>query len=150
MVHLDASLSGMGATLANMVYALPIPSYCNNLHITQLEMLNVVVALKVWANAWSNKIIDLHCDNLAVVQVLTSSRTTDTILATCARNVWLICAIFNIQLRVWHIPGKNNHIADLLSRWNITENPLLKLQQMLPQYIWVPTHVDLLKLNHDI
>ena len=70
-MHLDPTLSGMGATFGNMVYALPIPSYCKNLHITQLEMLNVVVALKVWANAWSNKIIDLHCDNLAVVQVLT-------------------------------------------------------------------------------
>ena len=92
-VHLDASLSGMGAIFANMVYALPIPSYCNNLHITQLEMLNVVVALKVWPTAWSNKVIDIKCDNLAVVEVLTSSKTKDTFLTTCARNVWLICAI---------------------------------------------------------
>ena len=46
-VHLDASLAGMGATCANMVYALPISPHCRHLHITQLEMLNVVVALKL-------------------------------------------------------------------------------------------------------
>ena len=133
-----------------MVYALPIPPDCKELHITQLEMLNVVVALKVWASAWSNKIIDIKCDNLAVVEVLTSNKTKDTFLATYARNVWLICAIFNISIRVWHIPGKYNHIADLLSRWTVTPDPSYKLQQMLPNYVWIPTHADFLKLNHDI
>ena len=124
---------------ANMVYTLPIPSHCKHLHITQLEMLNVVVALKVWASVWSNKIIDIKCDNLAVVEVLTSGKTKDTFLATCARNVWLICAIFNIQIRVWHIPGKSNHIADLLSRWTIIKDPLHKLQQLLPQFMGAHT-----------
>ena len=111
--HLDASLLGMGATFANMVYTLPIPQHCQHLHITQLEMLNVVVALKVWGSIWSDKVIDIKCDNLAVVEVLTSGKTKDTFLATCARNIWLICAIFNIQIRVWHIPGKANSIVCL-------------------------------------
>ena len=150
VVHLDASLTGMGATFANMVYALPIPPQFHHLHITQLEMLNVVVALKVWASAWSDRTIDIKCDNLAVVEVLTSGKTKDTFLATCARNIWLLCAIFNINIRVHHIPGKSNNIADLLSRWNVTKDPLIKLYQLLPQFIWINTHVDLMKLNHDI
>ena len=133
-----------------MVYTLQIPCLYNHLHITQLEMLNVVVALKVWDSVWSNRIIEIKCDNLAVVEVLTSGKTKDTFLATFARNVWLICAIFNIQIRVWHIPGKSNHIADLLSRWTIVKDPLHKPNQLLPQFIWVNTHIDLLKLNHDI
>ena len=149
-VHLDASLAGMEATFANMVYTLPFPCHYQHLHITQLEMLNVVVALKVWVSVWSNKIIDIKCDNLAVVEVLTSCNTKDIFLAACACNVWLICAIFNIQIPVWHIPGKSNHIADLLSRWTIIKDLLHKLQQLLPQFIWVHTHVDLLKLNYDI
>ena len=104
-----------------MVYTLPIPCHYSHLHITQLEMLNVVVALKVWASVWADKIIDIKCDNLAVVEVLTSGKTKDNFLATCARNVWLICAIFNIQIRVWHIPGKSNHIADLLSSGQLSK-----------------------------
>ena len=150
VVHLDASLTGMGAIFANMVYALPIPPQFYHLHITQLEMLNVVVALKVWASAWSDKTIDIKCDNLAVVEVLTSGKTKDTFLATCARNIWLLCAIFNINIRVHHIPGKSNNIDDLLSRWNVTKDPLIKLYQLLPQFIWINTHVDLMKLNYDI
>ena len=30
---------------------------------------------------WTNKVIDIRCDNLAVVEVLTSGKTKDTFLA---------------------------------------------------------------------
>ena len=46
-MNLDASLNGLGARFGNEVYALPLPVNFMNFHITQLEMLNVVVALKV-------------------------------------------------------------------------------------------------------
>ena len=62
-VHLDASMAGMGAIFRDMVYTLPIPSHYQHLHITQLEKLNVVVALKVLASLGTNKIIDIRCDN---------------------------------------------------------------------------------------
>ena len=48
-------------------YALPIPKNYNNYNIVHLEVLNIVVALKVWAVHWSNKRIS---DNMAVVEVL--------------------------------------------------------------------------------
>ena len=54
-VHLDACLSGLGASFESMVYALPIPKNNNNYNIVHLELLNIVVAFKVWAVHWSNK-----------------------------------------------------------------------------------------------
>ena len=96
------------------------------------------------------KKIQIHCDNLAVVEVLTSGRTKDEFLASCGRNVWLLTSIFNIQLQVSHVPGKYNGIADLLSRWTITSDPERKLKQFLPNFIWVNTHADLFPLNFDI
>ena len=48
-------------------------------------MLNVVVALKVWAALWANKCIHICCDNWAVVDVLTYGNTRDQVLSTCAR-----------------------------------------------------------------
>ena len=149
-IHLDSSLQGMGGVWGQMVYALPLSGKFPNLHITQLEMLNVVVALKVWANAWKNKKIQINCDNLAVVEVLNSGRTRDEFLATCSRNIWLLTSIFNIQLQVSHVPGKYNDIADLLSRWTTTSDPERKLKQYLPNFIWVNTHADLFALNFDI
>ena len=149
-VHLDASLSGFGANFGPMVYALPLGDQFSHLHITQLEMLNIIVALKVWSNLWQNKMVEINCDNLAVVEVLNSGKARDPFLALCARNVWLISAMFNIHLVFSHIPGKNNHIADLLSRWTITKNPEQKLNQLLPYFIWINTHIDLTALNYNI
>ena len=116
-MYLDASLSGFGGVFGPSVYALPLGTKLQHLHITQLEMLNVVVALKIWAKLWADKKVKIHCDNQAVVEVLTTGKTKDPFLATCVRNIWLIIAIFNIEIIVIHVPGKHNQIADLLSRW---------------------------------
>ena len=67
-----------------------------------------------------------------------------------ARNIWLICAMFNIHITVLHIPGKNNVLADLLSRWQFSTENYKVLQKLLPNPIWVPTHLDLALLNYCI
>ena len=149
-VHLDASLTGLGGAFKNMVYALPLPVNHGNYTIVHLEILNVVVALKIWASHWSNHRIKIYCDNMAVVEVLQAGRVRDQILATCARNIWLICAIYNIDLIVVHIPGKQNVLADLLSRWIFSDVQLARLNAILPNFQWVPTHLDLTLLNTTI
>ena len=115
-LHLDACFTGFGGIFLNQCYALPIPKNLNNYSIVHLEMLNIVVALKIWATQWSCKKLQIKCDNMAVIDVLTSGRTKDSVLALCARNIWLIAAIFNISIHIEHIPGKNNVVADILSR----------------------------------
>ena len=149
-VHLDACLTGLGGHFDSMVYALEIPIGYNNYDICQLEMLNIVVALKIWANHWRNKKIHIYCDNIAVVQVMNTGRTRDSILATCARNVWLIAAMYNIEINFSHISGKSNIIVDLLSRWYMVLHPEQKLTKLLPNYKWVDSHIDLTVLNHTI
>ena len=87
---------------------------------------------------------------MAVVEVINSGKTRDEFLAICARNIWLLSAIFNIHLIMVHIPGKCNVIADLLSIWITINNPQDKLEQLLPEYIWVNTHIDLTAVYHNI
>ena len=99
----------------SMVYALPITKNHNNYNIVHLELLNIVVALKVWTVHWSNRRIKIHCDNMVAVEELQKGRARDATLALMVRHVWLICALFNIQILVCHIPGKDNTLADLLS-----------------------------------
>ena len=53
--------------------------------------------------------IEIKCDNLAVVEVLRSGKARDQLLASIARNVWLITAMYNVTLIVKHI------LANLLS-----------------------------------
>ena len=149
-VHLDACLTGLGGHFGNLIYTLPIPLGFKDYDITQLEMLNIVVAAKIWASHWANKRIRIFSDNMAVVQVLTTGKARDQVLATCARNIWLIAALNNIQFQFSHIPGKNNVLADLLSRWNYITNPMSKLQSLITNYVWIPTHLTLTCLNYSI
>ena len=110
-------------------------------------MLNLLVAIRLWGKQWASRKVVLHCDNQAVVAVLTIGRTCDRTLAAIARNIKMPAAILNINLITIHILGKNNPIADLLSRWDITADPTKKLNQMLPNHTFnfVPQlylHID--------
>ena len=79
-------------------------------------MLNIVLALRTWGSYWKHHKINFFCDNLAVVQVVKSSKTKDKFLAAYIRNIWLISASDDIEIIIKHIEGKKNVIADLLSR----------------------------------
>ena len=149
-VFLDACLQGLGGAFDNMVYALPIPLGFKNYTIVHLEILNLVVALKLWGSHWKDKTVEIKCDNMAMVEVLRSGRARDSILAMCARNIWLLAAMFNVKLVINHIPGSHNTVADLLSRWQGTWADNHKLQNILTHHIWIPAHIDLTILNEHI
>ena len=100
-------------------------------NIIHLEMLNVVVALKIWAASWTNKYVHIYYDNHAVVDVLTYGNTRDQILSTAVRNVWLGPAMFKIDLVVCYIKGADNRVADLLSRWHLITDNASKLSQLV-------------------
>ena len=136
-IELDASLQGLGARWGSEVYTLKIPLGYMNPQIVHLEMLNILAALRVWQEPWKNSKVAIACDNLAVVQVLNSGHTRDLTLAAIARNIQFQIATMNIELKVNHIPGKVNVIADLLSRWNSRPNPHITLRQLLPLHKWV-------------
>ena len=106
------------------------------------------MALKVWAASWANKCVHIYCDNHAVVDVLTYGSTRDQMVPTAARNVWLLTAMFYIDLVVSHIKGVNNRVADLLSRWHLTTDNANKLSQLVQSPIWIDTHIDFTLLNH--
>ena len=134
-VFLDASLQGMGGgVFRNMVYSLSIPKGFRNYTIVHLEIFNIVVALKVWGSLWKHPIIEVKYDNMAVVEVLNTGRARDLLLATSARNIWLLTSMYNIELVVSHIPGVTNVVADLLSRWQQSDHDITKLNDLIPDY----------------
>ena len=117
-VYVDACLTGIGGYTNTHVYFQTIPQcYRMALSIVHFEMMNVMVAFRLWAQAWTNSRVEVHCDNAAVVSVLNSGSSRDPFLAACARTLWLLKAKFNILVTVSHIRGKDNVYADILSRW---------------------------------
>ena len=78
-------------------------------------MLNFLITLRVWADQWAHKRVLFRCDNLAVVQVIHTSKTKDEFLACCLRYIWLVVSKYDIELNIQHISGNNTRVADALS-----------------------------------
>ena len=137
-VHVDASLTGMGAIWQENVYAASRPmSHTFLTNITQLEMANVLVALRCFCHLWNSKAITIHVDNKAVVMSLKYGRIKNPILQALSRSIWLIVASYDIDMTVKHIAGSENCDADILSRVfepNSNINSLSKYNN----YVWWP------------
>ena len=136
-IELDASLEGLGAYFNDQIYAIPLVRGYNHFHIVQLEMLNVLVAIQVWANQWRGKTIVIACDNQAVVSVINTGKTKDVVLGAIACSIAMEVALADINLRLIHILGKNNIVADSLSRYHTSDLHKNKVSSLLPQATWV-------------
>ena len=116
-VFVDASLTGMGASWGTNVYAVTRHLWATiGLNINQLEMLNVLIALRLFAKYWQNQCVEFRIDNKAVVYALQKGRIKDNYMQTVARSIWLIAASNDINLVYSHIAGTENVKADALSR----------------------------------
>ena len=84
--------------------------------ITQCEMYNILLAIRISASELTDRVVCVHCDNESAVTVSNTGRTKDPFLDLCFRHLSMLCAACNIDLRVQHIRGSDNVIADALSR----------------------------------
>ena len=137
-LHIDASLTGLGGVWGNRVYSTPIyPFPTFEMGIVHWEMFNVLLALRVWGDHWKHSLVRFYCDNLAVVQVVQTSKTKDPFLAACIRNIWMITATLDIEIHIDHVKGINNTNADLLSRLYSDKNVnSYLLQNLKKNYQW--------------
>ena len=106
----------MGAFYQGKVYTISIHSSLSLMSIVHLEAANVLIALRCWSKDLRNTHCLIWCDNWAVVNAFTSHKINDPFHSDCARSVWLICAIYNINMTIKHIAGDNNIHADILPR----------------------------------
>jgi hypothetical protein len=65
---------------------------------------------------WSKKRILFHCDNAAVVEIINKRRSSDLPISSLMRTLCYRAALHNFDIYSEHVPGKNNVIADSLSR----------------------------------
>ena len=120
-VALDACLTGVGGICGTEMYHTELASWIlqDAHHITHVEMLNIVVACKLWKHSWSPQQVTIHCDNIACVQILQTGRGRDPFLLQCARAIWLLSALHDFSLVAQHLPGRDNTLPDCLSRWHL-------------------------------
>ena len=132
------------------IYTAKIPEKLRAWHISFLEMLNILVAVRVWCKTWAKKSVKIHWDNSAVVSVLTTGRTKDLHLAAISRNIFMSCAQYDIHLQVFHIEGRLNIIVDTLSRWPNTEAQKECINSHLPNPKWLEISPEKFEIDKEI
>ena len=95
------------------------PASWKKLNIAFLELYPIVLSLELWCTNFKNKAIIFYSDNKAVVDIINNKSTKDKLIMFLVRRLVLICLQHNILFESRHLPGKNNVIADLLSRLQV-------------------------------
>ena len=114
----DSSLRGAGATDGTRCYAYDYPDQvAATHHITQLEALNVLAAVRTFVNPiHAAGTVEIYSDNMASVHTYSSGRARDPVLAACCRAMWYHAAATQTDLRFAHMPGEAMVLPDALSR----------------------------------
>ena len=83
------------------------------------ELLPIVMAAATWGNRWQGLTIRANCDNMAVVHMIGSHYSSNSMAMHLLRCLALLECSFQFTLVSEHIPGKSNDLADALSRNNL-------------------------------
>ena len=121
-IFVDSCPSGVGGHFQNEIYHTELPHFIQtqNRPIVDLEMLNIVIAIKLWAPKLQGHVVRVRCDNAAAVSVLQTGRGRASFLLSCAREIWRYTAEYKFQIQVSHVPGEQNTLADALSRHHLS------------------------------
>ena len=114
----DACPKGAGASDGAKCYMHSFPhNFTARHHITQLEALNCLAAVRTLVgDQHKGGTIEVHCDNRAAMDALTSGRARDVVLAACARAMWFHVARTQTDITFTHVPGEAMTLPDALSR----------------------------------
>ena len=122
-LELDACLTGCGAFAGDAFYAERFPEAVLDMGhtIAHLELLNIVVAVKVWGEKWRGHSLQIKTDNMNACLAVQTGRSRDPFIQHCVRELFVLSVAYDIELHVLHWPGKNLVRADALSRMHDDE-----------------------------
>ena len=132
----DSSFKGFGVYLGSDWAAgvwddsdsIPLVTPCNHIcfrpvydlsaynNINELEMWPIVVGLKRWAPSFKDQTVYVFTDNTQVMYMLINGGSTNEVCKRWIKEIFWICAIYNIDLLPRYINTKSNLVADTLSR----------------------------------
>ena len=127
---------GCGAQWSNRWIQCAWANQWQEVNIAAKELLPIVLACATWGPLWRHQAILVQCDNMAVVSVWAARSSRHTLMMHLLRCAHFICAHFDIDLEIVHIRGKDNVIADAISR-----NLLQVLHKEAPDLDLLPTPI---------
>jgi len=136
----SAASCGFAAILGSKWLAGPFPVTWKLLHISILELYPIMLAVSIWGHFLKNRCIKFFCDNINVVYALNSQSSQQPQLMTLIRRVVLSCLQHNILFMAEHVPGYQNVIPDLISRFQVPRAKQLapwldEMQTPIPEHL---------------
>ena len=142
----DASKTGWGAIVmgveTNGFWSIELQQKNINL----LELLAIYLALEALRDHINCKCLCIRSDNVSALSYIRKKGGTgDPEMTRIATKIWEFAAVREMHILVQHIPGKENSVADRLSRmgtdfsdWKLEAEVFLKIVQK-----WGPVSLDL-------
>ena len=123
VLHLfsDASKQGFGAVFGSLWLQGLFPSDWQSLDIWILELYALTAAFITWQTHFRNSKVLFHCDNHNIVHVLNNCSSPNKSVMCMVRRLVVIAMRINCCFRCVHVPGAHNHLADLLSRSQVSK-----------------------------
>ena len=140
-IAVDSSIEAAGGICGSEYYHELYPDWLLALHypICYLECLNMLIAFRVFAPKLAGHTVTLFSDNMATISVLQTSRGHDPFLVACARQIWLLACIHDIDVHPHHKPGAQLVGPDALSRVHMD----VKFQKIVDQIAATGTRIRL-------
>ena len=127
-VATDASgTKGIGGIHNRLVFSERIPSRHKSKKIDWKEMLAVLHAFLLWHEAWKGGKVRLACDNSSVVDAINKRSIKGPAIIPLQR-IFLIAAVYDIEILPFWIPSRENIVADAASRHDYKKLADLGLQ----------------------
>lgn len=105
-VECDSSLQGGGGNTDNYFYRWDYSKHhkCTFKNIHHLEAVNLLIAVRTLASEFSNKNVTIvvFTDNMASAYALMTGCTSDPILSSCAREIWLEATLNGHDFSIRH------------------------------------------------
>ena len=100
----------------NHVVSRPLCESFDSGNINVLEFWPILVGVKRWAHLLRDRKTVVYTDNTQVMYMLLNGRSSNVTCMQWIRELFWICAIYNIELEPKYIDTKSNIVADTLSR----------------------------------
>lgn len=122
VIEADSCLTGGGGWTGNVCYSCVYPTEVSNgMHISQLECLNCLIAVRTLLTGMRDVCVKIICDNSAAISCLATGRGRDNTIMSICRAFWYLSSANNIRFVFQHAPGSTMILADALSRAHLSE-----------------------------
>ena len=120
----DSCLKGCGGWANDRAFHTAFPDWLTrkeDVHINELELTAVVIAVKKWHRRMANRNILAYCDNQVTCDIVNRGAARNKYSQACLRELCFLLAKNNSVIKLIFVPGVSNEISDCLSRFHERE-----------------------------